>query len=56
MDESARQLKRRAHISRLVRIHIGVGQRCYAIEAENKEAAAALQVKNKYVTFQQGAG
>ena len=54
MDESARQLKRLAHISRFVRIHIGVGQRCYAIDAESStlpgKASAAL------VTFQRGDG
>ena len=54
MDESARQLKRLAHISRSVRIHIGVGQRCYAIDAESStlpgKASAAL------VTFQRGNG
>ena len=54
MDESARQLKRLAHISRFVRIHIGIGQRCYAIDAESStlpgKASAAL------VTFQRGDG
>ena len=45
--------RRRAHICRFVRIHVGVGQRC---RARDVESSTLQGTKAKHVTFQRGDG
>ena len=45
--------KRRAHIQSLILVHVGVGQRCCALDPESP---AILQTMSTHVTFQRGAG
>eukprot|EP00964_Phaeocystis_antarctica_P002396 scaffold1237_cov67-Phaeocystis_antarctica.AAC.3 len=47
MDESSRQLKRRAHISRLVRIHIGVDQRCRTRDVKPPAKLPTMSTHNR---------
>ena len=43
--------KRRAHINSLIIVHVGVGQRCFALDPESP---AILPTMSTHVTFQRG--
>ena len=52
LDESSRRVQRRAHLRCLIRVHVGVGQCCRAVDGESP----ALQAKSEHVTFHWGDG